>query len=378
MSRQFRSDDTDKWKYGFGNSSDGDLTISTNTTDAPIDASCSGTSGTTSLSATNASFASGQLILIHQSRGTGAGNWELNRISSYTTGTITTTHNLENTYTDSGASQAQVIVLKQYNNVTINSGVTLTAKAWDGNIGGIVAILAKGTVTVTGTITAKGKGYRGGAGTINNASVNPGTQGESYNDIGTTSTNANNGGGGGGSNNNNINFAGNGAGGGYATTGTNGGSAFGGTGGTGGTTYGNSSLTTLFFGSGGGGGAFYFNGTTGVAGNGGGIVFIISKILTITGQINVDGDPKSGGSLNSDRSGSGAGGSVLLKTKISTLGNNLITALGNTTVEAGGNGRNHIDYKTSFTGTTNPTLNTRQDNTIDYPLTGGGFLLNFV
>jgi hypothetical protein len=67
-------------KYGDG--SDGVLTISSNTSEAPTDSSCSGSSGATSLSATNASFAADQIILIHQSRGTGVGQWELNVISS--------------------------------------------------------------------------------------------------------------------------------------------------------------------------------------------------------------------------------------------------------------------------------------------------------
>jgi len=118
----------------FGDGRDGDLVISSNTTDSPIDSSCSGTADSNSLSAFNASFATGQKIMIHQSRGTDAGVWEINEIESYNEGTIITKDPLEHTYTDSGASQAQVIVLKQYHNVTINSGVTWTAKAWDGNV----------------------------------------------------------------------------------------------------------------------------------------------------------------------------------------------------------------------------------------------------
>lgn len=44
----------------------------------------------------------------------------------------------------------------------------------------------------------------------------------------------------------------------------------------------------------------------------------------------------------------------------------------------GGVGRIHIDYSDSYTGTTSPTLSTRQDATLDYPTTGGAFLYNFV
>src|SRR5438045_1091315 len=110
----------------FGNSSDGTLSVSGSTTDAPIDSACTGTSGTTSLTATNASFAASQRVLIHQTRGTGVGNWELNTIASYVAGTITTVSPLANTY----ASGAQVLVVKQHSGVTISG--TLTAKAWTG------------------------------------------------------------------------------------------------------------------------------------------------------------------------------------------------------------------------------------------------------
>ena len=108
---KFRSDDTDKWLEGFGDGLDGDLTISSNTTEAPIDSSCSGTAGSYSLTATNASFAAGQLILIHKSRGNTtvtAGEYELNKISAYVAGTITLKYALKNSYNDSGADQSQV------------------------------------------------------------------------------------------------------------------------------------------------------------------------------------------------------------------------------------------------------------------------------
>ena len=48
----------------FGDGSDGALTISSDTTDAPIDSACTGTKGATTLSATNTSFASGQKFLL--------------------------------------------------------------------------------------------------------------------------------------------------------------------------------------------------------------------------------------------------------------------------------------------------------------------------
>src|SRR3990167_8599539 len=68
----------------FGDGSDSALTISSNTTEAPTDSAATGTVATYSLSATNASFATGQRIMIHQSRGTNAGVWEKNEIAGYT------------------------------------------------------------------------------------------------------------------------------------------------------------------------------------------------------------------------------------------------------------------------------------------------------
>src|SRR3990167_5811311 len=126
---------------GFGQGSDGIWTPGT-ITDAPIDSSCSGTVASTSLSATNPSFATGQQIWIHQARGTGTDIWEVNYIVSYVAGTITTVFPLDNTYTDSGASQAQVRVIPQYSGITISS--TLTAKPWNGNVGGAIILGCNG------------------------------------------------------------------------------------------------------------------------------------------------------------------------------------------------------------------------------------------
>jgi len=367
--RQFRSDDTSKWTYGFGNGADGDLTISSDTTEAPIDSSCSGTAGETSLSATNASFAAGQLILIHQTRGTGAGSWELNRILSYTAGTITTSYPLINTYTDSGASQAQVRVMKQYNNVTIDSGKTYTGKAWDGNVGGILAFFAKGTTTVTGNISTSGKGFLG-------ATLFNGSSGANYTGEGTAGASVNgqsgangNGGGGGDNEVSGQPQRGGGGGGGNGTAGTTGTPASGGVGGTGGAAAGVAALTTAVFGGGGGDVQKTFDGgSSDVGGNGGGMIFIFGKNITITGTISTSGLNGASGSIGG---GGGAGGSVLLKTQIGTFGTNLITVSagvgGNGNVASGGAGsvgRIHLDYKTSYTGTTDPTIDATQDATL--------------
>lgn len=337
----------------FGDGSDSSLTISANTTDAPIDSACTGTISTTSLSATNASFTAGQIILIHQSRGTGAGTWMRNKIVSYSTGTITLETALNATY----VSGAQVLVLKQYTNVTVNSSVTWTAKAWNGTVGGILAFIASGTVTVSGTITATAKGFRGGAASNSGAAsfAGEGTAGA------TTQTTSANGNGGGG-----ATAGGNGGGGGNATSGV-GYSDFGGAivsqSGGGGGTAGTADLTTMTFG-GGGGGASYSGGTQGAGGNGGGAVFITGAIVTVSGVISADGET---GVLGTNRNGGGgAGGSVLIRAQTATLGSSIVTAqpLPLNTQAQGGNGRIHLDYYTSYTGTTLPTLNVTLDNTL--------------
>lgn len=386
--RQFRSDDTSTWAENFGTGSDGALTISANTTDAPIDSACTGTGGATSLSATNGSFATGQLILIHQTQGTGAGNWELNKIASYSAGTITTSYSLINTY----GTGAQVIVLKQYSTVTINGSQTLTGKAWNGTTGGLLPLLANTSITVTGILSEQGAnrnygpsgggwlsalnggGFRGGA--SNDAINSYGYQGESSTGTGTTSSAANGMGGGGGGGNNYFNAGG---GGGYGTAGNNA-SGSTATNGSGGGTGGVAGLTTMFFGGGGGG-------ATGTAGsqkssgsNGGGVIFLCSPSITITGGITVNGGNTSPNNYR-EAGGSGAGGSVLLKGQTISLGSGLVTSVGGVANDdangeiggAGGVGRIHADYLTSISGTTNPTIDSRQDSSLIIPTSGGLF-----
>lgn len=350
----------------FGSGTDGALTISSNTTEAPIDSACTGTAGTTSLSATNASFAANQVILIHQTRGTNAGQWERNTISSYTAGTITTGTALLGTYT----SGAQVRVVKQYTTVTINSSRTYTSKAWNGTVGGILTFLASTSLTVnsSGVITATGCGFRG-ASAVSSA-VTSGTQGEGINGTGSISVSANgNGGGGGGGTNN----EGGGAGGGNGAVGTDGGYS------TviskGGSVAGSTDLTTMVFGGGGGAGGNYDNrDTSGAGGNGGGILFLNAVAIINSGTISSNGNAGGNASAtfsNNGAGGGGAGGSILLKAQTAVLGTGTVTATAGSggTIAwsvggAGAVGRININYYTSYTGTTTPTLNAIQDNNL--------------
>lgn len=352
----------------FGDGSDGAWTPSTST-DSPIDSACSGTSGAYSLTATNASFASGQVILIHQSQGTGAGTYQRTKIASYTAGTITTEDALNYSY----ATGAQVLVLKQYTDVTISTGVTITAKAWDGTVGGILSFIANGTITIAGSITATGKGFRGGIGGAQGGSPNHPYTGEgslgslegsgtlnSYYGGGGTGWDYQNGTGGGGAN------------------GTNGGNGTRSGGGYGGTAYGTADLTTMLFGAGGGGTTAGSSSSGGSGGRGGGIIFLASVDFVVSGSIVSDG--LQGTNVNSCPGGSGAGGSILIRSQTATLGSGLIHANGVAGIIGGytnpqgyggdgGSGRIHLDYYTSYTGTTSPTLHVAQDSSLVTNLT---------
>jgi len=373
----------------FGDGSDGTLTISSDTTEAPIDSACSGTSGTNSLTATNASFAANQIVLIMQMTGASAGTWQRNKIASYTAGTITLENNLNFSYT----TGAQVRVLKQYTTVTINSAKTYTVKAWNGTVGGILAWIANVSSAITGTITASGSngtsggdgvagatggGFRGGSGKHSNPSTANSGEGTTGASVAQTAANGNGGGGGATSGPS----AGCGGGGG-GNGGTGGGGSGQGTGGTGGGTSGTNDLTTMTMGGGGGGGAndgSEGGNPIGSGGSGGGIIFLTSVDITVhasTGNVTANGG--NGGNAASNpgegsAGGAGAGGSILFKVQTATLNTTRVTATGgtggintNTSTQYGGNGgtgRVHIDYLTSYTGTTSPTIDAAQDNSL--------------
>lgn len=317
-------------------------------------ATCTGTATESSLT-TTLSASAGDIILIHQSQGTGVGQWELNYVLADAGATLTLAHPLAYTY----ASGAQAVLIPQYTGGTLSGAVTGTA--WAGSTGGIIALMSNGSLTISGSLSINGSGFRYGNGV--QAANDIGYQGEGHSSGTQTKSRDANGSGGGGGNN------ASGAGGSY-------GDDNGGTGGLNDSTSGDGStggvaaLTTLYFGGGGGGGCD--SGCTAASmkgGSGGGIVFIIAKEITISGSINASGANGSTGDGAWKRAGGGgAGGSVLIKAQKATLGTNLITAIkgnggGTGALEAGsgGDGRIRIDYYSGITGTTNPTLSSAQD-----------------
>lgn len=375
--RQFRSDDTSKWLEGFGNGTDGVLTVSSNTVLSAVNVSCSGTLGVFSLAATGV-FVPGQVLIIHQSIGSTTLFWEFNKVVSYTSGAITLKYPLTNTYITSGSYVAQVMQCKQYSTITVNSGYSLTCAVWDGAKGGIVPLFANIGITVNGYIHANEKGFRGGNGAQNQSNA---YQGEGYPRVGTASSLANGNGGGGG--------AGNDASGGGGGNGSNGGTGGGYSGviGAAGGMAGNVGLTSMSFGGGGGGGAESNTPACTPGGKGGGLIVLCTPdLVTNAGGGILSSGAKGGtsGESHAVGSGGGAGGSILIKAQTVTLGTSLVLALGGAGGDgglriggAGGLGRIHIDYSVSLVGSTSPTL----DSSIDYymrrPYIGGSFLQNF-
>jgi hypothetical protein len=325
----------------FGDGSAGKFLMgSNNNTDLYVDrATITGTAGTTSLSkgVTNPAgyqFSTGRMVIIHQSRGTGAGQWEFNRIAndngySQNAGTITMNIPLSYNY----YAGAQMYAMLEYSEFTVSAGVTLSAVQWDGSYGGIIPILCNGTTRIDGLIDAGGKGYAGGRYGDGGGTAN---QGEGTAGAGTDNNQSPNGNGGGGGHDHATGGAAGcgGGGGGNASSGTNGSAGQGCPGGgtdygQGGNSSGASDLSTMTFGGGGGGGGRgdYDNANGHWGGAGGGIIVIVSKIITISGGVYSNGVAGDNAYFSGAAGGGGAGGSVLLRGLQVNMGTNITTAL---------------------------------------------------
>ena len=344
----------------FGSGQDGDLLIGTGQTvytdDTRAALNATANSGQKNLTVANTSgFAVGQEVLIIQMQGTDAGNHEFGIIANVSGGTLTLEDNLTHTYHIGGNSKAQALRVPHYRDVTVQTGGILTARAWDGSVGGVIAFRSNGNTIISGTVSANGLGFRPG---------NSDTQGESYTGVGANShasQGANGGGGGGCRGDNNENAGG---GGGYGTAGSNGTSPFPGWG-VGGGTYGASDLTQIHLGSGGGGGHLA------VGANGGGIILIFSANMEVTGSINSRGNDatnRDGG--GSGRGGGGSGGAILVRSQNANLGENIISATGGSgginvggsggSGGSGGVGRIRVEYCDILSGFTNPPASTEK------------------
>lgn len=163
--------------FGFGNGADGELNVASGTTTMDTlktRLSATANAGQKTLTVvSNGGFVAGQEIIIATLRGTAAdyasvGQYEFRTVDSIGSGTIVVTENLTNIYKGTDSSfYTQVQKVPQYTNVTVAGGATLTTSDWNGTEGGLLVFRANGRVTITGTITAQGKGFRGGTGVQN-------------------------------------------------------------------------------------------------------------------------------------------------------------------------------------------------------------------
>ncbi len=358
-----------------GRATSGDLTISGSRTEDSVKSAINvlASSGDTAVTVASATgFSAGDYIYIGQMTGTGAGNYEINKIRSISTNTLNLFFPTISAYQSSGA---QVIKILEYHNVTVASGGNWSASSWNGTTGGVLIALLNGGLTLQsgGTITMTGNGYAGGGG-----SSTQGTQGTGTNGSGGASSSANGNGGGGGDDGVGNDAVG-GGGGGNANSGSdgtkNGGSA--GVVGSGGASAGSATLSTSAV-LGGGGGGSECNTASCTAGSGtagGGFIMFVTASTTVTaGTFASNGTGGSGcGASGGAGSATGAGGSIRLPARLNiTLGTTITANAGavvttncNGNGGAGSDGRVATVSGATVSGTTNPTINTSSTDRVE-------------
>lgn len=129
------------------------------------------------------SLEAGDLIMIYEAQGASisgadsaaygaitslnsAGRFEFHTVRQVL-GNVITLHDfggtcagLQYNYTTNG--KAQVIRVPQFRNLTVGGGSSVVARAWDGQLGGVVAMTVENTLVVSGAINVSGQGFRGG------------------------------------------------------------------------------------------------------------------------------------------------------------------------------------------------------------------------
>ena len=310
-----------------------------------------GTAGAPTLNvASSMGFAANQLVLVHQTQGATAGTWELAIVMGVVNNALTLARPLKNSYLNGGADHAQVIVVPQFTDVNVNAGGVVTAPAWDGSTGGILAFEASGTTTIDGAVTMTGLGFRGtGHGCTYRCAQ--GISGESAAGPGSGNWAQNGSGGGGGQQGQDCGMGGGGS---YGTQGSNGPDGGCGMcspcphhGGVGGDVAGDPDLgrALLFGGAGGEGGGDEDGSYPGAGGNGGGIILMHAAKVVVTGSVSSLGRAGAGGvqgqcgaGAGMGGGGGGAGGAIRLLSNDATLGANLVTSSGGAGGTCGGAG----------------------------------------
>jgi len=369
--RIFRKDDTAPWRFGYGTGAEGAEDISSDTLDSArsgyANTPFTGSAGANTGSMGSFSgFSDGDLVLIVQIQGSGAGQPELNKIVSHSGTTPTFADNLIANY----VSGAQIYRLAQHTTIKVDAAKTLTGVAWDGSKGGITVLFANQSIEIDGIIDVSQKGFRGG-GSLNTGTGQVQQQGESYDGVGGQSSSQNAGAGGGGQNEQSAGYNNEtgGGGAGYGSDGVdsayNSGGHSGTTRGQHGSAYGDAALTLLHLGSAGGAGSYFYNATGygGDGGRGGGLLILIAPRIFGTGTIKYQGgDMPDRFSIHSG--GAGSGGGFLTKGNVIDFSAMTINGLGGlgsldstdgiVGTAAGGDGRGHVDYGTKYTAPTSP------------------------
>lgn len=332
-------------------------------------------------------FANGDLVLLWRAKGVDAGAvpssvmpdvppkvrladleggavgvWELARISAVAGGTLTLTQPLVRPWK---ADLTQVIRVPEYTTVTVPNGTSLSPRAWQasgtGFVGGIVAFLATGAVTLqgNGSIDADGRGFRGGpslsrVGSPLDCPNADGTLENGYAPKGEGIVTLPHGAANGGRGKRSIAAGGGnciengGGGGGNFGQGGNGGSSVVNTarGGVGGAALDYALLDRFTMGGGGGSGDQNDDRGSG-GGAGGGVVFFRARSLGGTGRITANGQAAQNASVllvaSDGAGGGGAGGSVLVR-----LVDNAVC--GGIDVKGGKGGDTQVVNVTSFFG----------------------------
>lgn len=262
-----------------------------------------------------------------------AGLYEVVTIAAVTSSTITLSSSLKNTYHTGANSSVQVISFPDLGgggDYTTTSD--LTALAWNGSIGGVLALQVGGVLTLNHDIVVDGMGFRGGAVSANSGTHDclaslwitsntgyAGKKGEGIYKITDTSyepgrAKAINGGGAGARHN------GGGGGGGNVTSGGEGGDGWSCSanpvGGQGGVALGSYITAGRIFMGGGGGGGQQNNSVGSSGANGGGIILIkANELVTASpcgGRIISANGNNASNTGNDGAGGAGAGGTIVL------------------------------------------------------------------
>jgi len=105
-----------------------------------------------------------------------AGNFEMREVQSVSgTNLITLTCGLQYPY--SAAGRTQIIRVPRFDNLTLNTGMTITAPAWNGTTGGVVSVEVNGNLVLNSNsrIDLNGLGFRPGVATSSNSNTGSAT-----------------------------------------------------------------------------------------------------------------------------------------------------------------------------------------------------------